>query len=119
MPKLEVGEPLLSDERLSGIAARLVVEFPQLSNSDFVTWVQEPKEIVNESGLVTKLPRVAVFGILTDDKLTKAAAYLEQFEQDDVDGSTAIRIFRATAREHLRVLDALEGLIDGSTNGTV
>ena len=118
MPKLELGEALLSDERLSGIAARMVVEFPQLRDSDFVTWVQEPKEMVGEGGLVTKLPRVAVFGIVTGTKLTKAAAYLNQFEQDDVDGSTAVNIFRAVAREHVRVMGALEGLIDGK-NGTV
>ena len=120
MPNLEVGEPLLSDERLSGIAARLVVEFPQLQDSDFVTWVQEPKEMIGEGGLATKLPEVAVFAVRTGDKLTKGAAYLRDFETDDrVDPTTAVNIFRAVAREHARILGALEGLIDGSQSRTV
>lgn len=120
MPNLELGEPLLDDSRLSGIAARLVVEFPQLHSSDFVTWVQEPKELLGETGLVTRLPRVAVFAIQTGDKLTKGAAYLDQFEKDDMYGSdTATNIFRAVAREHCRILGALEGLIEDGKSRTV
>lgn len=113
MPNMEIGEPLLSDERLSSIAARMVVEFPQLQSSDFVTWVQEPKELIGPEGLATKLPRVAVFAIVTGGKLTKGAAYLKDFEKDDAyDKDTAVKIFRAVAREHSRILENLEGLIE-------
>lgn len=115
MPKQELGEPLLDDGRLQHVATRLLAEFPQLLayDPDFVTWVQEPKEIVSEDGLVTRLPEVGVFGVMSNGKLTKGAFYLNAFEtEDNYDPTAALRIYRAIVREHLRILTNLEGLQD-------
>lgn len=115
MPKQELGEPLLDDGRLQYVATRLLAEFPQLLayDPDFVTWIQEPKEIASEDGLVTRLPEVGVFGIMSNGKLTKGAFFLETFtNEDEHDPTTALRIYRSIAREHLRILTNLEGLQD-------
>lgn len=117
MAKLELGEPLLSDGDLSHVVHRLSEEYPQLRelDTDYVTWVQEPQEMIGPDGLVTKLPEVGVFALVSRGKLTKGAVYLRTFEQELDQNKAATMIFRAVAREHIRVMKALEGIQDGES----
>lgn len=112
MPKLETGEPLLTDSQMASIAGRLVAEFPSASDADFVSWVQEPKVVVSESGHKTVLPQVAVLAVLSGDKLTKGAMRLSDFEQEQENTDAVMRLYRPIVREHLRILKNLEGLIE-------
>ena len=113
MPKLELGEPLLSDDELTKVGTRLCVEFPKLleQDVDFVTWIQKPTEYLAENGLVTRLPEVAVLGVMSGEKLTKGAVFLQHFIQENIDGKAALRIYRPVVKEHLRILEALEGVM--------
>lgn len=125
--KLLIGDPLLSDQRLSKVAGRLVVEFPRLLDweTDFATWVEEPVEY-EKDGLVGKLPRRAVLAMVSpnpkhedNQMLTKAGMWYDHWKEEDrsfqrmnekVD--PALKMFRILAKEHIRVMENLEQLVD-------
>ncbi len=125
--KLALGEPLLTDRRLEKVAGRLVVEFPKLLDyeTDFVTWIQEPQELLVE-GLVRKLPRVAVLGMVSPNpkhpdssQLSKAGMWYDHWrEEDQMFGrmnqkdDPALKFYRVLAKEHLRLMDNLTALRD-------
>ena len=126
MASLELGEPLLQDSRLHQLASRFVVEFPELLdfNSDFATWVQEPKEVVLHDGLVRKIPHVAVLAIVSDNPrfegqrlLTKGAMSLEHWQAEDISSSSdaddaAGRLYRPILQDHLQKLRNLRDMMN-------
>lgn len=129
--KIELGEPLVSDERLHRVANRLAVEFRDMLafGFDLVTWVQEPK-VIEASGRTTKVPYMAVLGIVSphpkqagSQKLSSAAMLLEHWRTEEQEfnrlvgrDDPALKFYRALARHHMGVLKGLSELTDAIPN---
>lgn len=128
MANLQIGEPLLEDQRLHRAASRLVTEFPDLIdyNSEFVSWVQEPREVRTHDGLVRKLPRVAVLAVISDNprhkntrQLTKGGMLLEHWEAEnrgysgfDSQKDPVLKLYRPIVKSHLGNLNNQKALMN-------
>lgn len=125
MAGIELGEQLVSDQRLERALPQLAGEYPKLGKIDatFITWIQEPQKIETESGLVD-IDRVGVVGVMSPDpkrpdqqKLTRVSFYYDEWKRLDDDFShlrgqdPLVMFMRIAAKEHLEVITNLEELI--------
>lgn len=112
-------EPVLTDGRVEKIATKIKLEFPDLYDAQFVTYLQPRQVLENkESGIPSIIPPVVVMAILSPNPkssgyaiMTKAAVYLDHWIDTDKKQKhfvgvedPAYKIFRRTAREHAKTM---------------
>ena len=116
-------EPVLHDNRVEKIAIKLRLEFPDLGNAQFVTYLQPEQRLEKkDNGKETLIPPVVVMAILSPNPkaagyaiMTKAAVYLDHWLDTDKKHKhyvgvedPAYKIFRRTAKEHAKTMRNLQ-----------
>lgn len=120
-------EPLISDRRMQAIASLLVEQFRARGlpdDSDFVTFVQ-PAQMVEREGLLTPIPEVGVFAVISDNPrskghrlMTQGSVWLTDWQAQDAaslsftigPNDPALPIFKAVMRSHLERLANLKAM---------
>jgi len=112
-------EPVLNDNRVEKIASKIKLEFPDLYDAQFVTYLQPQQNLEGKAdGKTTVLPPVVVMAVLSPNPkapgyaiMTKAALYLDHWidtekKQKHFVGveDPAYKIFRRTAKEHAKTM---------------
>lgn len=110
-------EPVLHDNRVEKISVKLRLEFPDLIDAQFITYLQPEQNLEKkDTGKDVNIPPVVVMAILSPNPkapgyliMTKAAMYLEHWidtekRQKHYVGmeDPAYKIFRRTAKEHAK-----------------
>lgn len=121
-------EPLISDRRVHAIAS-IITDLARgrglTDDTDFVTFIQ-PATTVQRNGLLTPIPEVGVFAVISDDPrhpglrvMTQASVWLKDWRATDaarlhfVSGNEdpALPIFKQITRDHLEKLKNLREMI--------
>jgi hypothetical protein len=112
-------EPVLNDNRVEKISGKIKLEFPDLYDAQFVTYLQPEQNLEGKGdGKVVSIPPVVVMALISPKPkspgysiMTKAAVYLDHWidtekKQKHFVGveDPAYKIFRRTAKEHAKTM---------------
>jgi hypothetical protein len=112
-------EPVIDDARVERISGKIKLEFPDLLDAQFATYLQPQQHLAGKDGAkdVTIDP-VVVIAILSPNPkapgysiMTKAALYLDHWLETEKKSrhyvgveDPAYKIFRRTAKEHRKTM---------------
>jgi len=116
-------DPILRDDRVDKIAGKIKLEFPDLWEAKFITYLQ-PEQVLEQkdSSKPVTIPPVVVMAILSPNPkapgymiMTKAAVYFDHWRETDKKQKhyvgvedPAYKIFRRTAKEHAKTMRNLQ-----------